>query len=207
MHDASLDGAKAAWRRRLIAGRRRDPRVIAAARRRIGRHVHTLLTAVSGAPPAVALYLPLPSEPLPEDLAATLLRAGMRVLAPVSVPGRPLDWCELDAAAPLESQLAPSGVGVAEPVGARLGAQAVRGVDVLLVPALAVDRSGTRLGRGGGFYDRTLALLGDHVMGASPPQVAAVVYDDEVVPELPRDPHDQRVPAAVTPSGIVTLGV
>ncbi len=64
---------------------------------------------------------------------------------------------------------------------------------------LAVDESGVRLGRGGGSYDRALAHL--------PPEtpVVAVVYDTEVVPELPSDPHDHRVGFALTPTRLVPL--
>jgi 5-formyltetrahydrofolate cyclo-ligase len=68
---------------------------------------------------------------------------------------------------------------------------------VVLVPALAVDRRGRRLGRGGGYYDRTLASL------AGP--AYAVVYDDEVVEEVPVEPHDVAVAGALTPSGLVVM--
>jgi len=66
------------------------------------------------------------------------------------------------------------------------------------VPALAVDRSGHRLGRGGGFYDRWLPST----PGGS---VLAVVFDEEVIEHVPREPHDRTVDAALTPSGVVPL--
>ena len=74
--------------------------------------------------------------------------------------------------------------------------------DVVLVPALAAGRDGTRLGQGGGFYDRALADLPPHPEG---PLVVAVVHDDELLAagEVPSAPHDRRVDAVLTPSGWV----
>ena len=68
----------------------------------------------------------------------------------------------------------------------------------VLVPSLAVDRDGHRLGRGGGYYDRVLATV---------PRArrVAVVYDEEVVATVPHDPHDVDVAFALTPSGLVLL--
>jgi 5-formyltetrahydrofolate cyclo-ligase len=80
------------------------------------------------------------------------------------------------------------------------------GVRVVLVPALAVDRSGTRLGQGGGYYDRLLAEL---VAGTDArPALVAVVHDDEVLPAgtIPRRSHDVPVEAALTESALVRLG-
>jgi len=95
----------------------------------------------------------------------------------------------------------------------------------VLVPALAVDSTGVRLGRGGGHYDRSLALLspsegaagedGDEDSGTCPdgassggdensgrrPRLIAVVFDDELVPQLPRDAHDIPVTDVLTPTG------
>jgi 5-formyltetrahydrofolate cyclo-ligase len=72
---------------------------------------------------------------------------------------------------------------------------------VMLVPALAVDRRGRRLGRGGGFYDRTLPLC---ARGA---RLVAVVRDDEVLDEVPDEPHDVPMTHVLTPGeGLVALG-
>ena len=85
--------------------------------------------------------------------------------------------------------------GLLEPAGPRLGPGALAAADVVVVPALAVDRRGARLGRGRGYYDRALAH-------ARPGAVlVAVVFDDELVDALPAEPHDRRVSAVVTPSG------
>jgi 5-formyltetrahydrofolate cyclo-ligase len=69
----------------------------------------------------------------------------------------------------------------------------VRDADVVLVPALAVDRDGHRLGRGRGYYDRALESV------TAP--VVAVVYDDDVIDDVPIEPHDRCVDGRLTPSG------
>ena len=85
---------------------------------------------------------------------------------------------------------------MAEPVGP----DAVAAVDAVLVPGLAVDRRGNRLGRGGGSYDRALARVGGRAF------TCVVLHDGEVVDiPLPREPHDVPVAAAATPSGLHRL--
>jgi 5-formyltetrahydrofolate cyclo-ligase len=124
----------------------------------------------------VAAYVPLRTEPGSTDLLDGLRARGVEVLVPVLRDDRDLDWA-------------------AWPGGAPIGMDAVRTVDALLVPAVAVARDGTRLGRGGGSYDRALARVPAGV------PVAALVYDEEVVDALPADPWDVRVGAVVTPGG------
>ena len=81
-----------------------------------------------------------------------------------------------------------------EPSGDALPAEAITRADALIIPALAVDRGGRRLGQGGGWYDRMLPLRRDDV------SVFAMVYDDELVPgPLPTEPHDEIVDAVITP--------
>ena len=67
--------------------------------------------------------------------------------------------------------------------------------ELILVPALAVDRRGVRLGRGAGYYDRTLGAAGPNA------RLVAVVRDDELVDRLPEEPHDLRMGWALTPLG------
>ncbi|WP_035534332.1 5-formyltetrahydrofolate cyclo-ligase [Haloglycomyces albus] len=87
-----------------------------------------------------------------------------------------------------------------EPPGPLLGREAIRRAAVVVVPAVAVDADGVRLGRGGGSYDRALARVTLDV------PVMALVYDHEFVPRLPRDAHDRLVSHVVTPSrGVVRL--
>ncbi|MGQ9348069.1 5-formyltetrahydrofolate cyclo-ligase [Mycolicibacterium gilvum] len=149
----------------------------------------------------VCAYIPVGSEPgspaLVDDIAG---RAGA-VLLPVAREGedgtpQPLRWARY-----VPGKLVAAPYGLREPEPPWLTPDAVATAEVVLVPALAVDRAGTRLGRGAGFYDRTLALVNPAAM------VIAVVRDDELVDDLPAEPHDVRMTHALTPGrGLVTLG-
>ena len=148
-----------------------------------------LLEGLSGVR-TFAAFVPDPEEPGHGRVPAVFTRLGARVLLPVVPPaGGELTWA-VDT-----GRLAPGRFGLLEPVGPRLGATAIGTADVVVVPAVAVARDGVRLGRGGGYYDRALRH-------ARPDAVlVAVVFDDELVDELPAEPHDRRVGAVVTPSG------
>jgi 5-formyltetrahydrofolate cyclo-ligase len=179
--------AKAALRDRFLAGRRNRPET---ERRAAAAAVTTALLGGLAGVRTFAAYVPEESEPGHERLPAAYTQLGARVLLPVVPPeGRELMWA-VDT-----GRLAPGRFGLLEPLGPRLGQTAVGTADVVVVPALAVSRHGVRLGRGGGYYDRAL----QHVRpGAA---LVAVVFDDELLDELPDEPHDQRVTAVVTPSG------
>jgi 5-formyltetrahydrofolate cyclo-ligase len=139
---------------------------------------------------AFAAYVPEETEPGFGRLPAAYTQLGARVLLPVVPPtGAELAWA-VDT-----GRLAPGRFGLLEPVGPRLGATAIGTAAVIVVPALAVARDGVRLGRGGGYYDRALRHARPDAV------VVALVFDDELVDELPAEPHDQRVHAVVTPSG------
>lgn len=143
----------------------------------------------------VAAYASMPGEPGTHILRAALTRHGIEVLLPVVRPDMTLDWAHDSGA------LQPGrGRGGPEPSGPRLGEEALARADVVLVPALAVDGLGRRLGQGAGCYDRALA----HARrGAG---VIALVFDEEVLDEVPAEPHDRRVDAAVTPTRWIRLG-
>lgn len=152
------------------------------------------LTAAHGVR-VVAAHVGVGAEPPTQPLLEALVTSGVRVLLP-AVDGHLLGWGELRD----WSGLRTSALGLLEPaLTTDEEGAAARAADLVLAPALAVDRAGYRLGRGGGFYDRWLAQ-------ARPGRVLAVVYDDEVVEHLPHEPHDRRVDAALTPSGVVPLG-
>jgi 5-formyltetrahydrofolate cyclo-ligase len=139
----------------------------------------------------VAAYVPFGSEPGSLALLDALADRGVTVLVPVVPGGEPmaLDWVHYDGA----DSLARGRWGLLEPTGDHLGPDAIRAATVIFVPAYAVDKSGTRLGRGAGYYDRTLTGL--------TAETVAVVYDDELVDALPAAPHDVRVGWALTPDG------
>jgi 5-formyltetrahydrofolate cyclo-ligase len=147
----------------------------------------------------VAAYVSVGREPGTRALLDALLARGVRVLLPVLLEDNDLDWAEYEGG----SSLAPTGRGLLEPSGPRLGRDAVAGADVVLLPGLAVDRRGMRLGRGGGSYDRVLERL-----SAAGGRAALVVllYDSEVLERVPTEAHDRPVQAAVTPSGVHRFG-
>jgi 5-formyltetrahydrofolate cyclo-ligase len=136
----------------------------------------------------IAAYVGVGTEPPTLPMLDALRSAGIRVLLPV-ITGDALDWAAYDGPA----SLAEGPLGLAEPAGVRLGEAALLEAEVVLVPALAVDRRGHRLGRGRGYYDRALAAV------TAP--VVAVVYDDDVVDDVPVEAHDRDVDGWLTPSG------
>ncbi|MGC4853985.1 5-formyltetrahydrofolate cyclo-ligase [Micromonospora sp. DT4] len=145
-------------------------------------------------PRRMTAYVPVGSEPGGADLAEVLRRAlpaGAELLLPVLRADLDLDWAVY--AGP--HALAVAGRGIREPIGPRLGVHAVSGAELVVVPALAVDHRGRRLGRGGGSYDRALARVPAASLTVVP------LHDGELVEALPVEPHDRPVRAAVTPSG------
>ncbi len=159
---------KAAARRSALAARARLP---LATRERDDRRRDAVLAALlEGA--RVAAYTAFGTEPGTAGLLTP------DTLLPVLRPDRDLDWVR------------PGG-------GAPLGVDAVAGCDVVLVPALAVDRAGVRLGRGGGSYDRALRRARGLVV--------ALLHEGELVDALPAEPHDVPVHAVALPSGLVHL--
>ncbi|MEU3755019.1 5-formyltetrahydrofolate cyclo-ligase [Streptomyces olivoreticuli] len=143
----------------------------------------------------VAAYVSVGSEPGTRALLDALRERGVRVLLPVLLPDNDLDWGLYRG----PGHLVRASRGLLEPDGERLGPSAVIAADVVLLPGLAVDGRGLRLGRGGGSYDRVLARLA--VAGCTPARVV-LLYDTEVVTEVPAEPHDQPVDAVVTPGGV-----
>jgi len=188
--DADTAVTKATWRTRLLAARRDRPEEERTAAAR------ALRDALLGLPEAemagtVATYLSFGTEPSTTGLAYALWKRGTYVLAPRMLPDNDLDWASYEG----PDDLRRGAHGGPEPTEAARGTDAVRRADIVIVPALAVDETGVRLGRGGGSYDRVLARLHPNTL------TIALVYDDEVVPELPAEAHDHRVRAILTPAG------
>lgn len=157
---------------------------------------HLLAEPWAAAGHTVAAYVPIGREPGSVALLHVLVDRGVRVLLPV-VAGPSLDWTAYDGT------LRSGPWGLQEPVGTPLGREVLTQAAAVLVPALAVDRRGTRLGRGAGFYDRALRYARPDV------PVLALLHDGELLDEpLPAEPHDVPVNGAVTPSyGVVVVGL
>lgn len=142
----------------------------------------------------VAAYVSVGREPGTRALLEVLRGRGVRVLLPVLLADNDLDWAAYEG----PEHLLPAGRGLLEPDGPRLGPAAVLEAEAVLLPGLAVDGAGMRLGRGGGSYDRVLARL---TAAGAHPSLVVLLYDDEVVARVPSEPHDHPVDAVVTPAG------
>lgn len=183
--------SKLAARDQLLTARRRRPLA------EVGAAARAIADALLDAPEVrraatVACYVSVGGEPGTTDLLDRLVAAGKRVILPVLLPDNDLDWAPYTGPA----SLAPARRGLLEPVSPTLGVDAVATADAVLVPGLAVGVDGTRLGRGGGSYDRALGRV---PVGTF---TCVLLYDDERLPVVPAEPHDRPVTAAATPAGI-----
>jgi len=187
--------AKIAVRDRLLTSRRR--RSLA----EVGEAALAIADHLLAAPEVrraatVAAYVSVGTEPGTTVLLDRLAAAGKRVLLPLLLPDNDLDWALYRGPA----SLAPAGRGLLEPAGPPLGVDAIATADAVLVPGLAAATTGMRLGRGGGSYDRALARV---PVGTF---TCVLLYDDELLAEVPAEAHDRPVVAAATPGGVVRLG-
>ncbi|QLE72460.1 5-formyltetrahydrofolate cyclo-ligase [Streptomyces rectiverticillatus] len=187
------DGSKAGLRRGLLAVRSAltsdDVAEAGAALARRALELPELAEAAT-----VAAYVSVGREPGTRALLEALRHRGVRVLLPVLLEDNDLDWAVYEG----PDRLVRAGRGLLEPDGLRLGPEAVTSADAVLLPGLAVDGRGMRLGRGGGSYDRVLARLS---RAGRAPKLVVLLYDSEVVDQVPVEAHDRRVDAVVTPSG------
>lgn len=152
--------------------------------------LHAMAVPVIARARRVACYLSMPSEPGTAPLIAAMHDHGIEVVVPISLPDRTLEWVVLDP----DASVVTSSLGIPEPAGPRLAADALASSSVIIVPALAVSHDGHRLGRGAGYYDRAL-------VGVAAP-ICALVFVHELVPDVPHEAHDVPVQMALTPSGL-----
>jgi len=143
----------------------------------------------------VAAYAPMPGEPGGAQLPDRLAAAVEHLLLPVLRPDRDLDWARYVSGAPMRGGV-PGGPLLREPEGPALGRDAVARVDAVIVPALGVDKTGVRLGRGGASFDRALSRV------PAGTAVVALLYEGELCDALPAELHDRPVTAILTPSGL-----
>ncbi|AQT72882.1 5-formyltetrahydrofolate cyclo-ligase [Streptomyces sp. fd1-xmd] len=190
--------AKSELRRQLLAARRAlspDTRRTAAEALAV---TALELPELAGAR-TVAAYVSVGGEPGTRELLDALRTAGKRVLLPLLLPDNDLDWAVYEGPGSLAEAAHPGKMRLLEPSGPALGPDAVTQADAVLLPGLAVDGRGMRLGRGGGSYDRVLQRL---ERAGAHPALVVLLYDDEVVARVPEEPHDHPVQAVATPSGV-----
>lgn len=173
---AALRPELLATRRAIVAGRDRDEDD-----RRLAAHVLDLLRERDIEPgDTVAAYEAFRTEPPTAATTDALVAHGIRVVVPITLPDNDLDWCD-----------------VTDPSRMPSGPDTIAAARLVLVPALSADTTGTRLGRGGGSYDRALARRR--------PDVAVVValHPGELRDTpLPADDHDEPVDGVVTADGV-----
>ena len=193
---AGIQEEKAALRARVLAARAGMSGEERAAGGRLIRDAVLSLAEVQMAG-TVAAYYSVGAEPDTRGLVYALWKRGTYVLLPLLRPDGDLDWASYEG----PDSLVPGPRGLREPGEPPRGVDAVSRADVVLVPALAVDQAGNRLGRGGGSFDRSLARVGPLI------PVIALLYDEELVDQVPAEPHDVPVRAAVRPGyGVTPLG-
>ena len=193
MHDQSSTGelraAKAALRRRLVAARAARPE---AERAEAGRRLRDAVLSLPEAQMSgtVAAYVSVGSEPGTRGLIYAFWKRGAYVLLPLLRPDNDLDWASYEG----PDSLGPGPRGLLEPTEPGRGTGAIARADLVIVPALAVRPNRPRLGRGGGSYDRALARVGGSV------PTVALLYDDELLDEVPAGQHDQPVRLVAQPA-------
>jgi len=184
---------KGTLRRRQVAARTAMPDSIRNESSRLIRdHVLEMPQVTSAG--TIAAYYSVGTEPDTRGLIFALWKRGSYVVLPVLLPDGDLDWASYEG----PESLAPGPRGVLQPVEPVRGIGTVARADVVLVPALAVDVRGRRLGRGGGSYDRALARVGPQV------PTIALLYDSELLPSVPAEEHDQSVRAVARPEQGIT---
>ncbi|MCI6574046.1 MAG: 5-formyltetrahydrofolate cyclo-ligase [Actinomycetaceae bacterium] len=159
-----------------------------------GEHIaEHVLTFVAGAH-CVACYVSVNHEPPTRELCTQIADTGIQLLLPKLGPSLTRSWGYFRGDADLET-MAPG--RPPEPSGPAFDNSILADIDAMIIPALAVNAQGERLGQGGGWYDRALKEIGEQT------KVAAIVYEEEFVDDaLPQDEMDVRIPFVITPSGI-----
>lgn len=143
---------------------------------------------------SLSCFLSTPSEPNVRPFVNWAEANGIRVLFPITRDDGLLDWTVGE-----HETEAPGLFGMPEPSGELLGPIAVGDVDLMIIPAAAIDEQGMRLGWGRGYFDKTLGSMRQR------PPVYAVVFDHERLPAVPHELHDQAVDGVVTPTAITTF--
>ena len=184
---------KNAVRRTVLARRAAVPASVRAARDcEIARHVRALVTPGL----VVCAYVPDDDEAGGPGLPETLLRSGAQVLLPVSPATGPLEWAAYSGPA----DMVRGRFGILIPSTTPGPPERVAEAEIVLVPAVAVDRAGNRLGRGGGYCDRSLALTGPRT------RVLSLLDSENVLDHVPAEPHDRPVHGVITPDGLLDFG-
>lgn len=140
----------------------------------------------------IACYASRADEPPTDVLREALLACGAQVLLP-RIDADDLVWVAVTP----DTRWEANRWNIEEPTGPAFDGSPA----VWIIPGLAIDADGYRLGQGGGYFDRALAGVSDESL------VIAIVFEDECVTELPREAHDRRVDVVVTPDRVRWLSM
>lgn len=140
----------------------------------------------------IAAYLSYGDEPQTTDVIAELIRDGKNIYLPRMLPDKDLEWVRWQGNPEYLTKIGK----MFEPIGPALSDAQIQQIEIVIVPALHIDREGNRLGQGGGSYDRALARLQAW-------RIALVHYGEITSELLPHESFDQKVNAAATPDLIV----
>ena len=187
---AGVAAAKAALRASVNDSRRNQPPEQRADAARLLRD-HVLSWPQAEMAGTVAAYYSMGTEPETHRLVFGMWKRGTYVILPRQRPDGDLEWASYEG----PDSLVPGPRGVLEPSEPSRGVDAISRAALVLVPALAVDLAGHRVGKGGGHYDRSLPLA----RPGTP--LVAVVRDEELVEALPAEAHDVPMTAVLTPVG------
>ena len=197
-----INAEKQDRRGRLLEARRRiDPAQCLDAGRRLADLLAGQVLAKLGHPRGdqsltVAAFSSIRGEIAMDPSLDLLVGRGHRVLIPMLGTGIQVGWGRLQSEQDLEGMKRIPGWRPDEPNMPALPPQALNQADLILVPALAIDHAGIRLGRGGGWYDRALALRAEQT------SVVGICWPGEFVEDpLPHLDHDLPVDAVLTPEG------
>lgn len=147
---------------------------------------------------AVMLYMDFRKEVQTEPIIEHCLKHGKKVILPVvSEDKKNLVLIEITS---LKNDLTLSSFGILEPVVRPESIRKIEDIDLILSPGVAFDRTGYRLGYGGGYYDRLLSGKHDRI------KVWALAFDLQIVEAVPREDYDQQIDGIVTESGIHRIG-
>lgn len=188
-HEKRALRAELRERRQLLSDSQRESAASAIAER-----LDELVDALGAT--SISCFLSTTTEPGTRRFVSEAVRRGIRVLLPVTRADGLLDWA---VATDDDDDIAEGLYGLPEPTGEVLGPIAVNDVDLMIIPAAAVDRTGMRMGWGRGYFDKTIGSM------QKCPPVYAVIYDSEVLDFLPREVHDQPVTGVVTPTQTLLL--
>ncbi len=152
---------------------------------------HGLTTIPVSPGDIVSGFLPIRSEMDLRPLMAGLRQRGARICVPVILDKERIVFRELVPGAPLVD----CGFGTSAP-----GPDAAElEPDIMLVPVAAFDATGERIGYGGGYYDRAIARFREKDLQ---PRLIGIAFDCQEVASVPAEPHDVRLPAVLTESGL-----